>query len=131
MESEEQLKEQRRIRQSWSNGVSFVLVCAALALGIFLHRYQTEAFAEAAAYSAGGILLAMQAFWGNRRHLWFWAFALCLAVFHLLFVLEIPWPRDHLMNKADTLIALPDIALSFGVMALAARIFRSEGSATK
>jgi hypothetical protein len=99
------------VRAKEDSGWLGVFMLLGLTAGVIVYQFTYFALAEAAAASVVITLWAARHFdwWSDRRL--YWLFIAAIAAAHIALLVAVPWPRRHLVTRADGIILAPDIGL--------------------
>ena len=70
------------------------------------------------------ILVAIRMFWGLKKRAWFWITITIIALLHAILVFCVPWPFKQVSYVALLPVALPDLAIVYGIIRLVERFSR-------
>ncbi len=119
------LKLKDRQKQFVSRMTTLVLLvpCGILALVIGSDTSDAEGWAVFSA--SGSVTMIVRVFWENRAYRWYWGTVVLLTLIHILLIMLIPWPAHYATGKGDEIFVVLDFAITFGIVTLAARLFRA------
>jgi O-antigen ligase len=116
-----------RAMKRWGLLVALLTIPVAIVVSHFVDPGR----GRAAGASVGLMIIAIRAFWYQRRQAWFWVTVAALAVIHVVLIVLVPWTNRRFPAPELWPVGIADFAAMCGVIKLIEKLMiRSSGASS-